>query len=144
MQNGSFSSKTPDNSTGPAQARKKYQIPSILLAAALAWAPMAPTAHAQPLMIAPDPTGVTPLSPEVIARFAPEIRLHPDEVNLPSSVDWYLGRTVLRFISHQDSDGLWQETYDPSPLTAFPSCWTRHHRTSSPETGPSIPEARWR
>ena len=33
---------------------------------------------------------------EVMARFAPEVHLHPDDSYRPASIDWYLDRTRLR------------------------------------------------
>ena len=67
-----------------------------------------------------------PLPPAVIARFAPEIRLHSREVNYPASVDWYISRCELRFISHHDEKGLWQKRYAPSPLSEYSELLDKH------------------
>ena len=45
-----------------------------------------------------DAPASAPLDPsDPLLRFAPRLRLHPDDRNRPSSVDWYLSRVTLRF-----------------------------------------------
>src|SRR5690554_5465748 len=75
------------------------------------------------LPIRADSRGVTasvaqsPAMAEVVARFAPEVRLHPEERYFPSSVDWYLERTEVHAGEHGalgDLPTLMGSTFDPS------------------------------
>jgi hypothetical protein len=45
-----------------------------------------------------DADGISdPLETTLINRFAPVVRLHPSDENRPSTVEWYLARTHMRF-----------------------------------------------
>jgi hypothetical protein len=45
-----------------------------------------------------------PAVAEVVERFAPEVRLHPEERYFPSSVSWYLDRTHMRVNAEAQGD----------------------------------------
>jgi hypothetical protein len=45
------------------------------------------------------------VGPEVVAKYAPLVRLHGDEKLLPSSADWFLGRSRFRWATGRGLDG---------------------------------------
>ena len=45
-----------------------------------------------------------PQTAEYIRKFAPEVRIHPEEQYLPSSIEWYLRRIIMRFNVKGGSD----------------------------------------
>ena len=45
------------------------------------------------------------VDPDVVAKYAPLVRLHDDEKLLPSSADWFIARSRLRWATGRGLDG---------------------------------------
>lgn len=74
------------------------------------------------------PPSQRPTVAEAVERFAPEVRLHPEERYFPSSVEWYLGRTQMRLEVEGGGDVPTVAAGELSP-TALPTVDTLGYRS---------------
>lgn len=93
-EDGSSSTNTPSSAPGSTgstgTASQGQSVPD-------AGAASATSSDAGTALVDGDGDGIDDRFEDALAqKFAPQVRLHPDEVHFPASVDWYLARVELR------------------------------------------------